>query len=121
MTTHDQLLSNIMYWVDALEGRNPDFEGPPRPPGRAGEAGAYEIIEDALDLEFTIDSHGRYRGSTALMAVGGPTIWIDTRTERVHGSWGADQMSRGYDDTVDLGGALEDYYDGLHGADRGAR
>jgi len=63
------------------------------------------MIEDALDYEFIIGSNGLYIGAEVTFCVGGPTVWADTRTARVYGAWGREEVSRSFDDR----GALDDW------------
>lgn len=50
-------------------------------------------IDDALDVEFTLDSSKRLIGVTLYVAVGGPTCWIDTRRKEIVCVWGAESDS----------------------------
>lgn len=47
-------------------------------------------IDDALDVEFTLDSSKRLIGVTLYVAVGGPTCWIDTRRKEIVCAWGTE-------------------------------
>lgn len=40
-----------------------------------------------LGAEFIIDLHGNLKGCEILTACGGPTIWLDTRKQEIHGAW----------------------------------
>lgn len=63
---------------------------------------------DALDVEYTLDCNGDYVGVVVTVAVGGPTIEIDTMRGEVVGTWGTDEVSAGFDgETCD---AIFDYW-----------
>lgn len=62
----------------------------------------FEIVETALDLEFTIDARGEYLGASILCAFGGPNIWIDTRYDRIDGYWGDEHVCLFYSDSTDI-------------------
>lgn len=72
--------------------------------------GLYDFIEDALDVEITRGLSGDYRGAKLYMTVGGPTIWVDTKTGFVEGRWGGDSCSKWVDsDAIDeLNEAIEE-------------
>lgn len=56
----------------------------------SGEAcGLCEYLADAIDIEYTVDSHGNYIASRIYVTLGGPNVWIDTREECVKGAWGS--------------------------------
>jgi hypothetical protein len=95
----DHLLNNVLHWCDLLEGRQ--------------EA---QIIEDGYESfwhmmsESILDIEHRDRGSEVTVALGGPTVWIDTRREVVVGVWGNKRIERGYTDNVGLQEHLEDLH-----------
>lgn len=72
--------------------------------------GLYDFINDALDVEVTRGLSGDYRGAKLYMTVGGPTIWVDTRTGFVEGRWATDSCSKWVDsDAIDeLNDAIEE-------------
>ena len=80
------------------------------PAGEMEYRGLYDFIEDALDVEITRGLSGDYRGAKLYMAVGGPTIWVDTQTGFVEGRWAADSCSKWVDsDAIDeLNEAIEE-------------
>lgn len=64
--------------------------------------GLYDFIEDALDIEVIQGLSGDYRGAKLYMTVGGPTIWVDTKTGFVEGRWATDSCSKWVDsDAID--------------------
>ncbi len=64
----------------SLEDLRDDF-------GTALSVGAW--LEDALDIEYRVDSSKRYRSAKILIAFGGPNAWIDTEKSTVNVYWGA--------------------------------
>lgn len=71
---------------------------------------SYAYINDAMDIEYTISSHGQFLGARVLVCFGGPNIWVDTRHNRVEGySWG-DSAFAEFTDCMDLHEACEELY-----------
>lgn len=60
------------------------------------------LHDDALDIEFTINSKGQYLGAEVLVSFGGPTIWVDTRHSVVRGSWWGETWVEPFEDAYDL-------------------
>lgn len=57
------------------------------------ELEAYTVCDwlcDALDIEYTVSSRLDYVAARIYVALGGPTVWIDTRDNAAHLSWGTD-------------------------------
>lgn len=57
------------------------------------ELEAYTVCDwlcDALNIEYTVSSRLDYVAARIYVALGGPTVWIDTRDSAVHLSWGTD-------------------------------
>jgi len=72
---------------------------------------AWDYLENALDIEYTISSRRNYLGARILMAFGGPNIYIDTRHKQVEGFWGGDQYVAYYsEDKLDLDSYLEECF-----------
>lgn len=59
----------------------------------AFEGGFARYFEDALDVEYRVDAQLRYRGAIVTVAVGGPTIYVDTCAGEVRGYWGSDKAT----------------------------
>lgn len=73
------------------------------------EPNAYDYLSDALDIEYTKDSDGNYRGAIVLVAFGGPNIWIDTRWKEVRGAWWGESCTVPYNrDELGIDSALEE-------------
>ena len=67
-------------------------------------------LDNALDIEFTINGRGDYIGARVFVTIGGPGIWIDTRDKCVRGAWGFDRAESGtWVDSLDE--SLECYYE----------
>ena len=49
------------------------------------------LIDQALDIEYTIDSDLDYVSARIMIAFGGPNIYIDTATSRVELYWGSSE------------------------------
>lgn len=86
------------------------FDSDDEPTDEMEYRGLYDFINDALDIEITCGLSGDYRGAKLYMAVGGPTIWVDTQTGFVEGRWAADSCSKWVDsDAIDeLNEAIEE-------------
>ena len=52
------------------------------------EASAIDYFSDVLDIHYLVNSDGSYRHARICIALGGPTAWIDTRTEELEVAWG---------------------------------
>lgn len=83
------------------EGRDIDSEG---------EYSAFDYLQDALDIEYIVNSKREYLGARVLVAFGGPNIWINTRTNTVEGHWWGDNASATFTDSIGLDEALEELF-----------
>ncbi len=101
MTTNirDQLRENCIDLAKQLE--------------QDGENRDATTLERALDIEFTCGARGTFLGARVLLAFGGPNIWVNTRNNRVEGSWGVDRVEIGFDDDDFIHEACEQYFDCL--------
>lgn len=70
--------------------------------------GIYDYIAEALDVEFTLDSRKQLVGVTLYVALGGPTVWVDTRRQEVRCHWGFGDAWSGLDS--DICEAIAQYY-----------
>ena len=75
-----------------------------------GEFSAFDYLQDALDIEYIVNSKREFLGARVLVAFGGPNIWINTRTNRVEGAWWADRADAGFTDNLGLNEALEELF-----------
>lgn len=51
------------------------------------DLGAWGYLKDVLDIEYRIGGDGDYRSARVMIAFGGPTAWIDTRTHQLEVYW----------------------------------
>lgn len=72
----------------------------------------YDYFADVLDFEYTIDRRKEYRSVKVWVALGGPNVWIDTRTASVNLAWGSDreEFALDYDVRDEIDGIFEDFY-----------
>ena len=74
------------------------------------EMTAFDYLQDALDIEYIVNSKKEYLGARVLVAFGGPNIWVNTRTKTIEGYWWADKATASFDDGIGLDDALEELY-----------
>jgi hypothetical protein len=102
----DKIKSHVEQIVNRLENGFPDELGQDGQP-----FSAFDYIQDVRDIEYIVNSDKEYLGARVLVAFGGPTIWINTRTKQVEGYWWSDSYIMSYaDDAMDLDGALSELY-----------
>ena len=76
-----------------------------------GEAmSAFDYLQDALDIEYIVNSKGEYLGARVLVAFGGPNIWVNTRTGVVEGAWWSDRAEASFVDNIGLDDALSELW-----------
>ena len=75
-----------------------------------GEFSAFDYLQDALDIEYIVNSKREFLGARVLVAFGGPNIWVNTRTNTVEGAWWEDRSSAIFTDALGLNDALEELY-----------
>ena len=51
------------------------------------EATALDYLSDVLEIHYLVSADRTYRAARVLIAYGGPTAWIDTRTGQIEVSW----------------------------------
>ena len=68
---------------------------------------AFDYLEDALDIEYIVNSKRQYLGARVLVAFGGPNIWVDTKRGIVEGSWWGESASVPFTDNIGLDEALQ--------------
>jgi hypothetical protein len=74
------------------------------------EMSAFDYLQDALDIEYIVNSKREYLGARVLVAFGGPNIWINTRTKKVEGYWWNESASASFDDGIGLDDALQELW-----------
>lgn len=72
--------------------------------------GAFDYLQDALDIEYIVNSKGEYLGARVLVAFGGPNIWVNTRTGTVEGAWWSDRATANFTDGIGLDDALSELW-----------
>ena len=68
-------------------------------------------MEDVYDIRYLVDREKSYLGCKLLVAGGGPTIWVNTWTNEVEGSWAGDRVTWAYQDNI----GLDDYCQEMYG------
>lgn len=99
---NEDLRNNVLSIITGLEHPELNEEGE--------ETSAYDYLEDALDINWILNSDRSYKGARILVAFGGPNIWIDTTTNTVEGYWWGDKYSARFDDQIGLDEALEELF-----------
>ena len=74
------------------------------------EFSAFDYLQDALDIEYIVNSKREYLGARVLVAFGGPNIWVNTRTGTVEGHWWGDSATASFTDSIGLDDALSELY-----------
>ena len=69
-----------------------------------------DYLDGVLDIEYVVNKAGDYLGARILVAFGGPTIWINTRTNTVEGGWWGDSARAHFDDAIGLDDAIFELY-----------
>jgi len=70
----------------------------------------FDYLQDALDIEYTVNNRGEYLGARVLVAFGGPNIWVNTRTHTVEGHWWGDSAYASFTDNIGLDEALREMF-----------
>ena len=69
----------------------------------------YDYFSDILDFDFIINSRLEYSAVKIYVALGGPTVWIDTYSRSVELRWGNEEAS--YYLTSDIIDEINDYWE----------
>lgn len=101
----DNLKNHVQSIADALTR---GFEGETN--GDGEPMGAFDYLQDALDIEYIVSSKKEYLGARVLVAFGGPNIWVNTRTNTVEGAWWGDRASAQFDDNAGIDEALNELF-----------
>lgn len=100
-TARDQLHQNCLAIAYVLESNS--------------ENAISDFLDDALSIEYTVDGHHKFLGAQVLVAFGGPTIWVDTRSDLIEGSWGGDKVTIPFRDVNDLHSQYEELFEATSG------
>jgi hypothetical protein len=74
------------------------------------EMSAFDYLQDALDIEYIVNSKSEYLGARVLVAFGGPNIWVNTRTGTVEGAWWGARAEASFKDNLGLDEALSELW-----------
>jgi hypothetical protein len=101
--------NHVEYIVNQIDGTDESWKTECDEPEYAS---AFDYLQDALDIEYIVSGKGEYLGSRVLVAYGGPTIWINTRTKNVEGYWWSEShIASYYDDAIGLDDALRELWE----------
>lgn len=78
---------NRLYEADYTDEERDEMEGN----GEAYDLCSY--FSDVLDVEYTISGNMDFLGARIAVALGGPNIYVDTRSSYVEGFWGRDHWT----------------------------
>ena len=67
-------------------------------------------MEDVYDIEWITFNDGSFKGARLLVAGGGPTIWVNVKTDEVEGYWAGDHCTEPFRDNLELRSYLEDLH-----------
>lgn len=114
----NDITRQVKYIVAELEGRNNEWKHDHINADEVSEdgeefldIGAYEYLNDVLDIEYVVSGSKEYLGARVLVAFGGPNIWINTRTNEVQGYWGGEQCIRHFDDVLGIDDVLREFWE----------
>ena len=100
----NELLDQVKHIVNTIESGEYETDNEDGPSG-------FDYLEDVLDIHYYVSTDKEYLGARALVAFGGPNIWIDTLKKRVEGHWWGDSEYVYYQkDYLELDEALKEIY-----------
>ena len=79
-------------------------------PDKEHEETASDWMENVYDIEWITFNDGSFKGARLLVAGGGPTIWVNVKTDEVEGYWAGDYYTQAFQDNLDLRAYLEDLH-----------
>ena len=71
---------------------------------------ASRFMDHVYDIRYLVDREKKYMGAMLLVAGGGPTIWVNTWTSEVEGSWAGDRCTHYFQDNIGLDDYNEEMY-----------
>ena len=74
--------------------------------------GVYDFMEGVYDIEWITFQDGSFKGARIMGAGGGPTIWVNVKTDEVEGYWAGDYCTQAFQDNLGLRAHLEDLHAG---------
>ena len=78
------------------------------PPSTQASPDVY--MEDVHDIEWITFNDGTFKGARLLVAGGGPTIWVNVKTDEVEGYWAGDHCTEPFQDNLGLRAYLEELH-----------
>ena len=76
----------------------------------SGKEDASKWMGGVYDIRYIVDHEKKYLGAMLLVAGGGPTIWVNTWTKEVEGSWAGDRCTHYFQDEIGLDDYNEEMY-----------
>tara|TARA_R100001079_G_scaffold106936_2_gene75488 strand:+ start:151 stop:507 length:357 start_codon:yes stop_codon:yes gene_type:complete len=67
----------------------------------------HKWMERVYDIEWITSRDHSYKGARLLVAGGGPTIWVNVKTDEVEGYWAGDHCTQAFQDNLGLRAHLE--------------
>ena len=100
-TCEEQLRRMCKEIAEDITAGNPDDKD-----SRTASAG----MEDVYDIEWITFQDGSFKGARLLVAGGGPTIWVNVKTDEVEGYWAGDHCTEAFQDNLGLHAYLEELH-----------
>lgn len=72
--------------------------------------GAYDYLQDSLDIRYIVSGKGEYIAAKILVAFGGPNIWVNLESNQVEGYWGGERAIAYFEDNLGLDDALSELW-----------
>jgi hypothetical protein len=101
----DQIKSHVLSIINDL---NNGFDGYGEENEYGEYQGAFEYLNDVLDINWILNSDRTLKGARLLVAFGGPNIWIDTSKGTVEGAWWGDSFTDTYNTDSDFARDLDE-------------
>ena len=73
------------------------------------------FMEGVYDIEWITFQDGTFKGARLLVAGGGPTIWVNVKTDEVEGYWAGDHYTEPFQDNIGLRAYLGDTHANTRG------
>ena len=70
----------------------------------------HEWMNDVYDIEWITFNDHSYKAARLLVAGGGPTIWVNVKTDEVEGYWAGDHCTEAFQDNLGLRAYLEELH-----------
>ena len=74
------------------------------------DADVGQWMEGVYDIEWITFQDGSFKGARLLVAGGGPTIWVNVKTDEVEGYWAGDHCTEAFQDNLGLHAYLEELH-----------